>query len=261
MTDALLPALASQNSTGSQTKNPWARVGAVPAAATFSDSFTTSHPDVRWTRSDTSVRTTFDANGLTLIPGSQGIGALTQAASAGDTTLTLEVARPSTLPRSASVGMVLYQDDGDWLTLTVNNAGSVQFCPVAQQTPQPCLAGKINARAAVWLSVQRVGSTFTALVSDDNMSWQRIGQWLPVMSGSANAAQTPTATPGASATASPHATATAKPTSTPTAGAPAPATDPAVAPLAFTSWGVLAVGNGDAAGWPHLANFTVTSAP
>lgn len=261
MTDALLPALASQHSTGSQTKNPWVRVGAVPAAATFSDSFTASHPDVRWTRSDTSIRATFDANGLTLIPGSQGIGALTQAASAGDTTLTLEVARPNTLSRSASVGMVLYQDDGDRLTLTVNNAGSVQFCPVAQQTPQPCLTGKINARAAVWLSIQRTGSTFTALVSNDDVSWQHIGQWTPVMSGSTNAAQTPTATPGASATASPHATATAKPTSTPTAAAGASTTDPAVAPLAFTSWGVLAVGNGDAAGWPHMSNFTVTSAP
>jgi hypothetical protein len=157
--------------------------------------------------------------------------------------------------------MVLYQDDGDWLTLTVNNAGSVQFCPVAQQTPQPCLTGKINARAAVWLSVQRVGNTFTALVSNDNMSWQRIGQWTPVMSGSAHAAQTPTATPGTSATASPHATATAKPTSTPTAAAGASTTDPVVAPLAFTSWGVLAVGKGDAAGWPHMSNFTVTSAP
>ncbi|HEU4783424.1 MAG TPA: hypothetical protein VFS83_08810, partial [Ktedonobacterales bacterium] len=261
MTNALLPAAAPQNSTGSHTKNPWARVGAVPAAATFSDTFTSSHPDVRWTRSDTSVRTTFDAHGLMLIPGSQGIGALTQAASAGDTTLTLEVARPSTLPRSASVGMVLYQDDGDWLTLTVNNAGSVQFCPVVQQARQPCITGKINARSAVWLSIQRTGSTFTALVSNDNVSWQRVGQWTPVMSGSTNAAQTPTTTPGASATAKPHATATAKPTTTPTAVAGAPTTDPAVAPLAFTSWGVLAVGNGDAAGWPHLANFTVASAP
>jgi hypothetical protein len=132
---------------------------------------------------------------------------------------------------------------------------------VAQQTPQPCLTGKINARAAVWLSVQRVGNTFTALVSNDNMSWQHIGQWTPVMSGSAHAAQTPTATPGTSATASPHATATAKPTSTPTAAAGASTTDPVVAPLAFTSWGVLAVGNGDAAGWPHMSNFTMTSAP
>lgn len=253
MTNALLPAAAPQNSTGSQTKNPWARVGAVPAAATFSDTFTSSHPDIRWSRSDTSVRTTFDANGLTLIPGSQGIGALTQAASAGDTTLTIEVARPSTLPRSASVGMVLYQDDGDWLTLTVNNAGSVQFCPVVQQAKQPCVTGKINARAAVWLSIQRTGSTFTALVSNDEVSWQHIGQWTPVMSGSANTAQTPTATPGASAT--------AKPTATPTTAAGTPTTDPAVAPLAFTSWGVLAVGNGDAAGWPHMANFTVASAP
>jgi hypothetical protein len=255
MTDALLPSLAQQNSAGSQSKNPWARVGAVPAAATFSDSFTSSHPDVRWTRSDTSVRTTFDTNGLTLIPGSQGIGALTQAASAGDTTLTLEVARPATLPRSASVGMVLYQDDGDWLTLTVDNAGAVRFCPVAQQTPQPCNTGNMNARAAVWLSIQRMGDTFTALVSTDDMSWQHIGQWTPALSGSAKTAQAPTPTPHTTATA------TAQPTSTPTAAAGATTTDPAVAPLAFTSWGVIAVGNGDAAGWPHMANFTVTSAP
>jgi hypothetical protein len=253
MTDALLPTRAPQNSTGSKSKNPWVRVGAVSAAATFSDSFTSSHPDVRWTRSDTSVRTTFDPHGLTLIPGNQGVGALTQAASAGDTTLTLEVARPVTLPRSASVGMVLYQDDGDWLTLTVDDAGTVRFCPVVQQTPQTCTTGKTNARAAVWLSIQRVGDTFTALVSNDDTSWQHIGQWTPILSGSAKAAQTPSATP--------HATATAQPTSTPTAAAGATTSDPAVAPLAFTSWGVLAVGNGDAAGWPHMANFTVTSAP
>ncbi len=260
MTNALLPAQSLQSPTGSQSKNPWARVGAVPAAATFSDSFTSPHPDVRWTRSDTSVRTTFDANGLTLIPGNQGVGALMQAASAGDVTLTLEVARPGTLPRSASVGMVLYQDDGDWLTLTVDSAGSVRLCPVAQQTPQACITGTINARAAVWLSIQRVGDTFTALVSNDDISWQHIGQWTPVMSGSVNPAQSPTATPGARATVTPHATATTQPTSTPTAAAGATATDPAVAPLAFTSWGVLAIGNGDA-GWPHMANFTVASAP
>ncbi|HEY7341161.1 MAG TPA: CHAP domain-containing protein [Ktedonobacterales bacterium] len=253
MTDALLPALAAQNSTGSQSKALWARVGAVPAAATFSDSFTTAHPDVRWTRSDTSVRATFDAHGLTLIPGNQGVGALTQAASAGDSTLTLEVARPVTLTRSASVGMVLYQDDGDWLTLTVDNAGTVRFCPVVQQTAQTCTTGKTNPRAEVWLSIQRIGDTFTALVSNDDTSWERIGQWTPTLSGSAKAAQAPTATP--------HATATAQPTSTPTAAAGAAASDPTVAPLAFASWGVLAVGNGDAAGWPHIANFTVTSAP
>jgi hypothetical protein len=149
--------------------------------------------------------------------------------------------------------MVLYQDDGDWLTLTVDDAGTVRFCPVVQQTPQTCTTGKTNARAAVWLSIQRVGDTFTALVSNDDTSWQHIGQWTPILSGSAKAAQTPSATP--------HATATAQPTSTPTAAAGATTSDPAVAPLAFTSWGVLAVGNGDAAGWPHMANFTVTSAP
>jgi CHAP domain len=260
MTAALLPALAPQMKASLQPKNPWARVGSVPAAATFSDSFTSSRLDARWTRSDMSVRASLDKNGLTLIPGVHGVAALTQAGSPGDVTLTMEVARPGTLPRSASVGMVLYQDDGDWLTLTVDRAGSVRLCPVVQQTAQPCVSGKMKANAAVWLSIQRNGGTFRALVSYDAMSWQRVGQWTPTMTGSAQPAPTPAGTPGASATVTPRVTATVRPTGTPTVGG-ATVSEPAVAPLAFTSWGVLAVGNGDVAGWPHLTNFTVTSIP
>jgi hypothetical protein len=263
MTSALLPATApqAQGPSGAQSVNPWARVGAIPAAATFSDSFTASRLDIRWTRSDASVRANLDANGLTLIPDTQGVGALTQAASAGDMTLTLAIARPGTLSHSASAGMVLYQDDGDWLTLTVDGAGVVRLCPMVQQTAQPCATGKVNASAVVWLSIQRVGDTFMALASYDATSWQHIGSWTPVISsGSATAGQASPAAPGAAVAVTPPATATTQPTSTPNAGG-TPTADPAMAPLAFSSWGVLTLGNGDAGGWPHLSNFTVISAP
>jgi CHAP domain-containing protein len=257
MTAAMLPNSAAQASNGKQVANPWVRVGAVSASATFNDSFTSTGVDTRWVRSDPSAHASLDAHGLTLIPGAHDKAALIQAASEGDTTLTVQVTKPSSMSRAASVGLVLYQDDGDWLTLTVDRAGAVSFCPMMQQAALSCITGKVNASASVWLRVQRSGSVFTAFASNDGATWQQVGQWTPVTTGPVTPAQTPKST----RTATPVVTATATPPSsvTPTAAA-AVAADPVAAPLAFTSWGVLVVGNGGATGWPQMTNFTVTPA-
>lgn len=257
MTQALLPNMTAQVSGGKSVTNPWVRAGSVAAAATFSDTFVSTPLDSRWTRVGGDARASLDRKGLVLVPGGNNIGALMQAAAPGDGSLTLHVASPRTLPAKSNVGLVLYQDDGDWLTLRVDRAGTVRFCPMVLQVSQPCLSGKVDAKLPVWLQVQRSASIFTALVSNDGTTWRQVGQWTPNMSGAA-AAPPPAAAHG---TVTPSATATATSASGATPGAAVTATpDPAAAPLAFTSWGVLAEGNGGLAGWPHMTDFTVTPA-
>lgn len=261
MTSALLSAASAQALNGAHNTNPWMRVGVVPVAATFSDSFTSTHLDSRWTRSDATARASLDGKGLVLVPGAHDVAALTQTATEGDVTLTVKIARPGTLPKTGSVGLILYQDDSDWLTLMVDHTGTLRLCPMVQQVTKTCLTGKANASAPVWLRIQRTGSVFTAFVSADGTTWQNVGQWTPAMSNSALPEQTETATPSSSPTSTPVVTATAEATalanSTPSANVPS-ATDPAAAPLAFTSWGVLAVGDGHATGWSRVTDFTVT---
>ena len=218
--------------------------------------------DSRWTRSDATTRASLDANGLALIPGAHGVAALMQAASEGDMTLTAQVARPDTLHGEGSVGLVLYEDDGDWLTLMVDHTGKVSLCPMAQQEAVTCMTGKAVANTAVWLRIARSASTFTALVSADGVSWQQVAQWTPTLTGAVGprAAQTPT--PQTPASATPAKTTTATPQASQTPGATATgATDPAAAPLAFSSWGVVAMGASNATGWPHITDFTVSPAP
>lgn len=249
MTTALLSDKAAQASPGAHVANPWMRVGAVPAVATFSDSFTSSHLDNRWTRSDPGARTSLSASGLMLVPGMQSVAALTQAASAGDAVLTVEVARPAGMPADGSVGLVMYQDDGDWLTLTVNRAGTISLCPMAQQVATPCVTAKASASASVWLRMQRSGGVFTAFYSADGSTWQRVGQWSPASSGTASAAPSPTTT----------ATVTTNPTSAVSTNNVPGAGDTTAPSLVFTAWGVVALGDGQSGGWPHLTNFSVVS--
>ena len=258
ITSAMLPSVAPQTTGAKQSANPWMRVGALAAASTFSDPFTATSLDSRWTRSNGNARARLDGKGLILAPGSDGVAALMQAAAPGDASLSVQVARPKSLAEKARVGLALYHDDGDWLTLMVDRAGAVTLCVMLRQAAQPCITGKAkaNPNAAVWLQVQRSGSDFTAQWSGDGMTWQQVGQWTPDMTGVA--APGKAATPTAGATATPTATATATPQAGATAGTDSPTvTDPAAAPLAFTSWGVLSTGNGSAGSWPHMSAFTV----
>ncbi|HEX6544021.1 MAG TPA: CHAP domain-containing protein [Ktedonobacterales bacterium] len=251
MSEALLPDMAAQASGGKSDANPWVRAGSVPASATFSDGFSSGHLDSRWTRLDASARVSSGGDGLVLIPGAHGVGALMQAAASGDGSLTVRVASPRTLPASGNVGLVLYQDDGDWLTLMVDRAGTVRLCPMMQQSATPCLSGKVSAKSPVWLRLQRNGSTFIALVSGDGTAWLQVGQWSPDLSDTVTSARAPSATSQPTATATARSSAASGTTVTDTP-------DPATAPLAFTSWGVLAMGNGSATGWPYLTDFVVT---
>lgn len=254
MTEALAP-VAAAHLTAGKAINPWMRVGAVPAQATFSDTFTTAHLDSRWTRSDSSARASATKTGLTLAPGTHNTAALTQAAYAGDVSLSVQIAHPASLPDKGNVGLVLYADDGDWLTLTVDRSRTVSLCATVSQESQPCQTVKAGAVSSLWLRVTRSGSVFTASFSGDGTLWRQVGIWTPAAANGTASATAHAATPAATATATAHAG-----SATPTPTSAVSATDPAAAPLAFTSWGVLARGNGHAAGWPALSNFTVTPA-
>ena len=260
LTAAMLPSEAPQAAGSKQPANPWMRVGAVAAAATFSDSFTATSLDSRWTRSDGRAHASLDGKGLTLAPGASGVAALMQAAAPGDVTLAVQVNRPGILSDKANVGLALYQDDGDWLTVAVDRTGTVQLCAMLRQAAQPCAVSKVkaNPNATIWLRVQRSGSAFTAEWSGDGATWQQVGQWTPDMSAAPpQALSSGTMTP---ATATTIATSTPDRDPTAAAGAATPS-DPAAAPLAFTSWGVISTGNGSTGSWPHISAFTVTPAP
>jgi CHAP domain len=254
MTTALLPGATRPAAPGSDVVNTWVRAGSAPVAATFSDAFASASLDSRWTRSTSDTRAKVDDAGLILLPGAQEVAALTQAAIPGDTTLSVKVTAPRTLPGTGTVGLVLYQDDSDWLTLTVDHSGAVRLCPMAQGTAQKCLTGKTSASAPAWLRIARKDSTFSGLVSSNGSSWQTVGTWTPLATSATTTAETPTGSLAGTPTVAPSATATSTP------GAAANSGESSVAPLAFSSWGVLATGDGSATGWPHLTDFTVTPA-
>lgn len=262
LTSALLSSSAMQATDSKKITNPWMRVGTVPAASTFDDAFATTRLDSRWSRSDASARATLDGKGLVLVPGSHGVAALMQSATEGDATLTMQVNRPASLSTKGQVGLVLYQDDANWLTLTVDSTGLVRMCPTMQQKAQSCLTGTANASGVVWLRMQRSGSTFTGMFSGDGSSWTRLNPWKPVMAGATGSQTAPAATSQPPMTASATGTPTNQgtPQTSPTPGATVNASDSTTAPLAFTSWGVVAVGDGKATGWPYIMDFSVTSA-
>ncbi len=264
-TSIALPDAKAVVGTPANTKNPWLAAGSVVAAMpAFSDPLTGTTIDGRWQLRTPKAQANAKADGLRLVPNTQGVASLTQGAMSGDATLTVTISSVNTLASGAHAGLVLYLDDADWMTLTVDDGGTVALCAMAWQQAVPCVSQGhvVGAKArSVWLRVLRTEDTFTAMASTDGISWRTIGQWTPTASN-AQSAQGTTAqvTPSPTLTASPSATVTASPSPTATATPSSAAgqnADPTVAPLAFTSWGILAQGDGRQPSWPAFTDFTV----
>ncbi|MEO7002480.1 MAG: CHAP domain-containing protein [Ktedonobacterales bacterium] len=254
--NALALLLPNQSATSAPATNTsgWRQIGVSWAPLTFNDSFSGQARDSRWQMTDASARVTTSANGLTLTPNRQGIAALLQAGQPAPGALTVHLTLPQhVMANGASAGLVLYLDDGDWLTLLVGQGGEVQLCAMAWQQPTYCARQKLTVAAGgqVYLRLTRtptLPATFAATASGDGQTWATIGAWAPSWPGPVKAG------PAASATTSP-ASHTSTPTATPTNGAPG-STDGAVAPLAFTSWGILAVGPTSGASDARSPTFT-----
>jgi hypothetical protein len=255
-TSVALPDASAVAGTPAKAKNPWLVAGNVAAAQVFSDKLTGASLDGRWQLRTPKAQANSRSDGLRLVPNEHGVASLTQGAAPGDTTLTVTISQPILLANGGHAGLVLYLDDADWMTLTVDSKGAVMLCAMAWDQAVPCTAqSKVvgTKDRAVWLRVLRTSGTFTGMASTDGATWRSIGQWTPTWTD-AQPAQPAQAqvTPPPTAGVTPTPTATATPS---TVSGQAP--DPTVAPLAFTSWGLLAQGDGKRRAWPAFTDFTV----
>lgn len=230
-----------QDSTGAR----WLTLGATTSQATFNDSFTASSLDTRWAQVGSGLSAQASSAGLRLASASGGTGALLQSAAPGNAAIETRVTLPASEKSTQRAGLIMYFDDGDWMTLTVDVKGNVAYCVQAAGRAIPCMSTRIDMKSStrvVWLQLARSGDAYSALASADQGEWTTVGQWAIQTSGvqqSPTSAGTPAPTPAPSAS----------PTATQRTGATQPPNKLySIASLAFTQWGVYAQGstNGDA---------------
>jgi hypothetical protein len=165
----------------------WFDAGGASSGKPFSDSLTITTLDTRWQIAPSSAQAQATTNGVRLASQPDGTPAtLTQAAMANDAGLRVKV---SGLGDGARAGLTLRFDDGDWLALTTDRAGNVQFCPSVNQKIGACQSTHLtlSADGALWFDLTRSGAVFLASASADGAQWTQIGSWT---------ASTTTPTPG-----------------------------------------------------------------
>ncbi len=258
-TALLLPNGPAAQASATPTSAPpaWYSLGHVAPPVSFGDSFTGLALDSRWTPTDPAARTVASKSGLRLTPsastaqtgGAGALAALTQLALPGDGEMSVRVTPGAT----GSAGLVLYLDSSDWVTLLASNGGKVTFCAMAWQQEAPCAKQTVapTADGSLWLRITRAGVTYTAAASADDQTWTTIGAWTPTWPGATkhhtnSASATPTNTVHA---------APAKPVSL-----IAQSPDGSIAPLAFTSCGVIVAGTGANTDGAIFLNFTASVA-
>jgi hypothetical protein len=228
---------------------PWTSLGHIVGGLPFDDPLATSTLDAGWSLRGEQASARPTTQGVALVPGSVGVASLLQPAATGDMSLTVALALPAHLDRGVSAGLILYLDDGDWITLTLSGSNPIQatMCEMSAEKSVPCAQMPVQlapTTRALWLRLQRRGQLYSSATSLDGVIWHAAGQWRAILPTNASAAA-PGATPDTgAASASPVRTATVtatvtatKPTSTPSAASLSPTNAPA-ATLAFAEWGI-----------------------
>ncbi len=169
--------------------------GQVPAATTFSDDFSGSTLDQRWLPLDVPATPHIVSGTLSLASAvSPDRAELLQTAPSGDFTLTTRLVLPAGQQSSVRAGIMLYLDEADWLTLSVDHSGVASLCPIAWNQPIPCLSSiplfGATTSHGLLLKLTRSGDTFTGLASANGDQWVAVGQWTPTLPASL-AAQLP----------------------------------------------------------------------
>jgi hypothetical protein len=155
----------------------WFDAGEASPGKSFSDDLNATKIDPRWRLSPTSAQTQATANGLLLSSQADGTAAtLTQGALLDGSSIQVKV---GALGAGAQAGLILRFDDGDWLALTTDHAGNVQFCASRDQKVGACQTPHIALASdgSLWFELARVGGTFLASVSVDGAQWSQIGSW------------------------------------------------------------------------------------
>jgi len=258
VTDAtalLLPNGAAAQPSATSATPAWYSLGHVAPPVSFADSFTGLALDSRWTPTDPAARTAASKRGLVLTPsassaqGASDMAALTQLGQPGDGAVSARV----TPGKTGAAGLVMYLDANDWVTLLANDNGNVTFCAMAWQQEAPCAkqTAALATDGSLWLRITRVGAAYTASASADGQTWATVGVWTPTWPG---AIKHHTSSANATPTKTVHA-APAKPVSL-VADSP----DGSIAPLAFTSCGVMVAGTGASSDGATFASFAATVA-
>lgn len=261
---ALLPASvpAPGESSAAQPAPLWVSAGRVAQGVSFDDAFARQSLDARWTLVGPQAQARASGLGLALTaPG--GEAALLQSVPSGDDlALTVTLKLPAHPSPSFRAGLLLYLDDGDWLTLLAQR-GQVALCGAAWGQTTPCvmqvLSASDAARHGVTLQLTRDANGYTGHVSlDGATTWRTVGTWSPpapppsaatAATGSANGTPTAHATP-----------ATPTPTATAATGSASSAT-PILAPVAFSECGLMVAGSDSEATAPLFTNFTQSAQP
>ncbi len=232
------------------TSMPWLSLGEVMAPLSFADRFTGKTLDAHWTLTDPTAQITASSQGIHLQPsaptyengqatGQQALAALLQRARAGDGALSVQVTPGTT----GAAGLILYLDQTDWATLLTDRAGVVTFCAMVWGQAHPCATKTVTPAesGALWLKLTRKGVNYLAAASADDTHWTSVASWAPVWPGVAKQ----------------HSGATHSTNTTPVsqvAGSP----NGSIAPLAFTCWGVVAVGQDNGGAGALFTNFAYT---
>ena len=232
----------------------WLTLGAPPSVATFNDSLTSPSLDAHWTQAGTHLSSHMTPNGVQLLVGANGAGALLQSASPGDAAVEARITLPSDVAGAQRAGLVIYLDDSDWITLTVDAQGHASFCVAAAGVSAPCMTRQITltkTSRVVWAQLARSEDTYSGLVSPDQGGWIAVGQW--TTGGSNSQTGSPTTTPATPSTVTPSSTNDTTP-------ARRPVTLYGVASLGFTEWGIYVQGAGSSAP-ATFADFVTTPLP
>ena len=236
----------------------WVTLGTMPPVATFNDSFTSPSLDDRWNHMGSGFSAQESSGGLRLTSSAGSAGALLQSAAPSDTAIEVRVTPSSGNNSTQRAGLMVYLDDGDWMTLTVDAQGHASYCVVVAGSANPCSTIQIGSHGAsrvVWLQIARSDATYSALVSPDQGGWAQVGQWTIQKAGEQQAtspggAPAPTPSPTASPT-----------TATRSGQTPRPSSLYAIASLAFSQWGVYVQGTAQGGAPATFADFLAAQLP
>jgi CHAP domain len=136
----------------------WFDAGAATAGMPFSDRLTATALDARWQLTPASAHAQATASGVRLASQPDGTPAtLTQTAVGDGGSIRVRV---SGLGDGARAGLTLRFDDDNWLALTTDRAGAIQFCPSVNRKVAVCQSTQmaLGVGGALYLDVLRGGA-------------------------------------------------------------------------------------------------------
>jgi regulation of enolase protein 1 (concanavalin A-like superfamily) len=226
----------------------WVSLGEVANGGTFDDTLSGGSVDARWYLVGSGAKAISSHAGVRLMS-TQDEAALLQSAPAGDATVSTTITMTPDAAASTQAGLVLYLDDGDWITLLTNRKGTVSFCAELAYQTSPCFtqaASNGTSPHSITVRISRTSANFTGSFSVDGAAWQTVGTWVPIAPSNPAAAGSTTGVPSLT------------PTATATSGT---SQTLLIAPISFSSCGVLSVGSASLSEALLLSDFQVVAAP